>query len=286
MKKLLCSLLSLSLLPALAMEDNQKALDRQLYDAIEQNKGADLKALIQAGANVNSQDYRDVTTTGDTPLMRAVVKDNHPYIALLLDEGADMRLPGKNWGRKDTALIRATVRGYNARKERISMLIVCSRFFPKPSRQELQDAQRRTRARISVLDQIRPRLPKDIKKIILACNEDVWQDACSTPLLMHTNQHNCITKMPLELLHTLIRNNALNVEKAIELLSNYKMEQLKPLMREAAPLAGGPQPDNNEIKPLINANLLEQNYGEAIRNHMRECLIPQSAGGAANCSIQ
>lgn len=310
MKKLLLSLLSLSLsfslIPALAMEPaqlkyTQNELDRELIKALAQGNIAHAKALIQAGADVNAQCISNPIVSLSCPLLAALGQDNTECIRLLLDEGADIRIGGFSIGGHNRALMAATIWGSapEIRKERISLLITCSRFFDRACQQELQNAQRRTRARISVLNTIRPALPNDVKRLILASNPFVWLDACSTPLRLHTNQHTYCTKMPLEVLRTLIHNNALDLEKTIAFLSNYKMEKLRPLMLEAAPLAGGPRAHNDgvlrvlnpvegkEILPLLNPDLLEQNYGEAIRGHMRDCLIPaENTGWIESCSIQ
>lgn len=289
MKKLLFLLLSLSVLPALAMElaqlkDDHRNLERELFEALDRGDITHAKALIQAGANVNVISNRRASP----PLLAALGQDNTEGIRLLLDAGADIRIGGLSISGYERPLKMATLRGSapEIRKERISLLITSSRFFGQACQQFLQKARRKTRARISVLNQIRPALPNDVKRLILAYDDLVWLEACFTPLFLHTEHYNGVTKMPLEVLRILTSKKALNTEKTIEILCEYKMAQLAPLMLEAAPRAAGPQPDNKEIQPLINHEHLEQNYGEAIRNHMRECLMPQSTGLLGNCSIQ
>lgn len=233
-------------------------LSLAVYDFGLEKKGLEIcNLLIQYGANVNAQNNH-----GTSILMLTFYAFINPrLIKLLLSCGADIDKLDEN-----IFLIangRLQVQKEKALKA-TRLLITDSQLYPHPTAQELQTSQQLTRSRLWAMKHAFPKMPKDLIELILGSDQEVWRDACATPLSMHKKRHNRAPQLPLTVLHTLLKHNSLDKEKTVEILANHKIEALKALMQDAAPVTR-----NSEMMQLLDCALLEQNFGEEIRNTIR-----------------
>lgn len=221
--------------------------------------------LISYGAEVNIEDHQD-----STALLKACSYHDGTVTLckLLLDNGADIRVQNK-YGHRP--LNRS---GINI--EEMKILITHSRFYPNYTTKELLNAQQLTRLRLWAMKYVCPQLPKDLKEFILALHPDVWRDACATPLKLHTKKYNRVTSMPLTVLRTLIKHQALDAQKITRIVHEHKLRILEPLIHDCH------QNGTHTAQIFIN-HLLAQNLFEEIEEIIRADLKPESTGW---CSIQ
>lgn len=110
-RTLLASTLAL-LLPALAAaQDAKQQLNEQLYEAVRAGDAAQVRALLDRGADVNAK-FR----YGATALFKAAEKGNVEVVKILLDRGADVNVKDTFYGstalgwasqKKHTAVVKA-----------------------------------------------------------------------------------------------------------------------------------------------------------------------------------
>ena len=67
----------------------QDELNKQLFDAILNNRISKIKRLLKQGADVNA------ITRGDTPLLWAIAMGYYDIVKFLIDNGADVNAKDK-----------------------------------------------------------------------------------------------------------------------------------------------------------------------------------------------
>jgi len=216
--------------------------------------------LLAHKAHINAQDIH-----GTTALMFASMNTNEFVKKLFCTHGADLRVKDRL---NTNPLSISAIYGHDCR-----VLIVNSQFYPRYSAQELRQAQARTRARLWALKKIYPGLTNDCKALILQSNPEVWQDACCTPLKIHTKKPDRIIRMPIPVLriflnNTLLKGDAFDVIKTIRLLARYKMNQLEPLMRDAHAECITRNLKESSRK-MVDPSTLEEQYGNEIRENIQ-----------------
>lgn len=246
---------------ALKVNGESRNIDLALHKTINTsfhttNSRAIAQLLLEHGANPNA------LIDGTTPLMRVVDNNEAEICQLFLEHGANIAIVVKNAnGPVETAMIKAS---RNSKDKVLESLIIHSRF-PACPLPDLQDSQYRTRLRLWLIKQVCPALPKDLKAFILSLDPDMWQDACRTPLRMHEKKYNDLQYMPSQVVSKGIRHGAFEPVRTINEITVHKMACLKPLMDYAA--------EHVRSAIMLNSALLEQNYGERIREVIRkDCL--------------
>ncbi len=87
------------------LQIKQKYLDNELLKAVEVNSVQKVKALLDKGADVNIEDYKN----SDTALMYAAFEGHVDCVKILLDAGANINAQnGNGW----TALMGAAMNGH------------------------------------------------------------------------------------------------------------------------------------------------------------------------------
>src|ERR671912_406453 len=90
----LTALLTLALgLTAAAQADPKQALNEQLYEAARKGDAAEVKALLDKGADVNAK-FR----YGATALFKAAERGHTEVVRLLLERGADVKVKDTFYG--------------------------------------------------------------------------------------------------------------------------------------------------------------------------------------------
>lgn len=240
-----------------------------------------VKLLIAKGADVNTQNGY-----GITPLMMAVRSRNPEITMLFLKSGANIFLKDcsdrtaldevfhehligfhqfiANHGRVSRAAI-------NKKRHYLRYLISHSYCTPHRTDSQIQEAQALTRMRIMCMKNICPRLNKDVLELILKVNPEVWQDACATPLRMHSKRYDRVSSIPIQTLRTLVKKRAFNLKKTVERLASEKLERIK-LIMPSLPI-NGDRVYYYGLQDLINVDHGEQNFGKEIRRYLLKCLV-------------
>lgn len=277
-----------------------------LHVAAKKHSLALCKLLLERGADVNTQDK-----AGVTPLMQAIDLGSASIdvCKLLINHDADVNIATDNG---DTALLCASTCHYGtsvalrkllldqgadlrARKYQhtplknshfdmaeMKILITHSRFYPYYTSEKLRHAQHMTRARLWAMQSVCPFfIPKDIKEMILAYHkdEDVWHDACATPLKLHTKKYGRIPLMPLTVLKTLVKHDALELEKTAVRVRVEKCKILEPLVHDCV------QNGNPKAREFIK-KLLEGPLWEELKDVIRADLDPANSGWSSLCLVQ
>src|SRR5829696_7371506 len=90
----LTALLALALgLTAAAQADPKQALNEQLYEAVRKGDAAEVKALLDKGADVNAK-FR----YGETALFKAAERGHTEVVKLLIERGADVTVKDTFYG--------------------------------------------------------------------------------------------------------------------------------------------------------------------------------------------
>jgi hypothetical protein len=251
-----------------------------LMEATQSDTDEICKLLLEHNAQVNAQTYH-----GSTPLMHATSYfcSNLSVRKILLAYGADARIKDKL---NRTALSRSIPFFDETR-----LLIANSRFYPHYSPDELHKAQQRTRTRFLIMKKLCPMLPREIKELILQLNSETWQDACCTPLTMHTKKNNRIALMPLPILciflnQALLKDKVFDFEQTLTQLALYKMEQLKPLLLHALKKCLTTNLGARDLQEMLDPRLLEEQFGDEIRDNIRAELQPEHSEWFSRCDIQ
>jgi hypothetical protein len=250
------------------------------YKKLRQDNEFELcKLLLAHNAQIDLQDIN-----GMTALAFVSQTTNELVLKLLCANGADLKI------RDRLSKHPLTLSVMLDRDCRI--LIVNSQFYPRYSPLELRKAQVRTRARLWALKKIYPRLTNDCKELILKSNTEIWQDACCTPLKMHTKKSDRIILMPIPILRIflnrdILQNNAFDPIKTIRLLARYKMKQLEPLMRDAQQECVTRNLKEN-LRKMVDPSTLEEQYGNEIRDNIQAKLQidPPHQESASMCTMQ
>jgi len=240
------------------------------------------RLLLEHNAQVNAQKH-----DGFTVLMHASSYFCGDLLVrkLLLAHGADLRIKDKLGSRTALSI---SIPFFNECR----VLISDSRFYPHYSPDELRNAQQKTRTRLLIMKSLCPTLPREIKERILQLNSEVWQDACCTPLKMHTAHYDRAILMPLPILHVflnkaLLKDKAFDFEKMVTLLAQYKMEQLTPLMLHAHKKhLTREHPATRDLREILDPSLLEEQFGDEIRDNIRAELQPEHSEWFSRCDIQ
>jgi hypothetical protein len=238
------------------------------------------KLLLDHNAQINAQTYH-----GSTALIYATSYfcGNLFVRKLLLTYGADLRIKDRH----DRTALSLSIPFFNESR----ILIANSRFYPHYSPGELHSAQKRTRTRLSIMKKLCPTLPKEIKERILQLNSETWQDACCTPLIMHTKKNDRIILMPLPILRlflnkAILQNKAFDFEQIVTQLAHYKMEQLTPLMLHALKKCLTSNSATRDLREMLDPTLLEEQFGDEIRDNIRAELQPEHSEWFSKCDIQ
>ncbi|HEX7316248.1 MAG TPA: ankyrin repeat domain-containing protein [Pyrinomonadaceae bacterium] len=101
----LTALLTLALALTAAAQDPKQALNEQLYEAARKGDAAEVKALLDKGADVNAK-FR----YGATALFKAAERGHTEVVKLLIERGADVTVRDTFYGA--TALYWATDKGH------------------------------------------------------------------------------------------------------------------------------------------------------------------------------
>ena len=101
----LTALLTLALALAAVAQDPKQALNEQLYEAARKGDAAEVKALLDKGADVNAK-FR----YGATALFKAAERGHTEVVKLLIERGADVTVKDTFYGA--TALYWATDKGH------------------------------------------------------------------------------------------------------------------------------------------------------------------------------
>jgi len=262
------------------------------------------KSLLERGANVNAQD----NDGGYTPLIQAITIGTEAVCELLIAHGADVNIAniygdtpllgacrchdGKVTLRKllldNGADIRAqSMRGNAPLKvsilkiEEMEILITHARFYPYYSPKQLRKAQQLTRMRIWAMRRVSPQfLTKDILEMILAFEPDIWRDACATPLKLHTKKYNRIAQLALPVLRTLLKNNALDTKKTIDILFKFRRIQIEQLTHDS--LKNG----SLTIKEYLAQILQQEDLPGKIEDVILADLGLKNSGWLSSCNVQ
>jgi hypothetical protein len=245
-----------------------------------QNKEYEICRLLLAHhAHINEQDIH-----GTTALMHASQTANRFVHKLLLANGADLRMKDSH---NQNALSLSVMYDKDCR-----VLILNSQFYPHYTAWRLRQAQVRTRARIWTLKKICPRLTPDCKELILKSDPEIWQDACCTPLKIHTKKTDRIILMPIPILRiflnkAILQDKAFDITKTIRLLARYKMNQLKPLMRQAHTECIT-RNLKESLRKMVDPSTLEEQYGNKIQENIRVELqvYPPRQESHSECTMQ
>jgi ankyrin repeat protein len=89
----LLALLALALAAPAAAQDAKQALNEQLYEAARKGDAAEVKALLDKGADVNAK-FR----YGATALFKAAERGNTEVVKLLIERGADVNVKDTFYG--------------------------------------------------------------------------------------------------------------------------------------------------------------------------------------------
>ena len=89
----LAALLLLALAPAAAAQDPKQALNEQLYEAARKGDAAEVKAVLDRGADVNAK-FR----YGATALFKAAERGHTEVVKLLIERGADVTVKDTFYG--------------------------------------------------------------------------------------------------------------------------------------------------------------------------------------------
>ncbi|HEV7891964.1 MAG TPA: ankyrin repeat domain-containing protein [Pyrinomonadaceae bacterium] len=89
----LLALLALALAASAAAQDTKQALNDQLYEAARKGDAAEVKALLDKGADVNAK-FR----YGATALFKAAERGNTEVVKLLIERGADVNVKDTFYG--------------------------------------------------------------------------------------------------------------------------------------------------------------------------------------------
>jgi ankyrin repeat protein len=101
----LLALLALSLAASAAAQDAKQALNEQLYEAARKGDAAEVKSLLDKGADVNAK-FR----YGATALFKAAERGNTEVVKVLIERGADVNVKDTFYGA--TALSWALQKGH------------------------------------------------------------------------------------------------------------------------------------------------------------------------------
>jgi hypothetical protein len=101
----LAALLALALALAAAAQDPKQALNEQLYEAARKGDAAEVKAVLDRGADVNAK-FR----YGATALFKAAERGHTEVVKVLIERGADVTVKDTFYGA--TALYWATDKGH------------------------------------------------------------------------------------------------------------------------------------------------------------------------------
>lgn len=101
----LLALLTLALTASAAAQDAKQALNEQLYEAARKGDAAEVKALLDKGADVNAK-FR----YGATALFKAAERGNTEVVKVLIERGADVNVKDTFYG--STALSWALQKGH------------------------------------------------------------------------------------------------------------------------------------------------------------------------------
>lgn len=214
------------------------------------------KLLIDHGACVNIQSY-----CGNTALLFAAMRKNTSLCELLLSHGADLSI--KNH-RDDNPLKDAIGSG---NRSMVVTFITHACFNPTRAAAELRESCDRIFTTLCIFKHLCPQLPKDLKAVIFAAEDNLWNDFCNCPSGLHARQPKRITKLPLPVIRSLLQNNKLNAEIIVKMIKNHKYDCLIPLMADAQEVAS-----TQEVRDLLNPELLEQNFGQEIEQNIRRRL--------------
>jgi hypothetical protein len=205
------------------------------------------KFLLDHNANPNVLNSHKSGPLGD-----AIVNNHEEMALMLLNAGATVST-------KVTDRTALTLGAKYSKESICKLLITNSHFTPYYTKKQIQEAQDRTFTRLCIMNKVCPSLPRDLKGVILSRNIAIWQDALCTPLLIHTKRYDRVMNMPRQVLGTLIKHNALDLEQTVSTLKGHKINQLIPLMMEAVQTTR-----NENVRTILDADLLEQNYGKEI----------------------
>src|SRR5919107_1663240 len=89
----LTALLTLALAASAAAQDPKQALNEQLYEAARKGDAAEVRALLDKGADVNAK-FR----YGATALFKAAERGNTEVVKLLIERGADVNVKDTFYG--------------------------------------------------------------------------------------------------------------------------------------------------------------------------------------------
>lgn len=308
MKKLLCSLLSLSLLPVLAMEsvpdkatEASQEISEETYAVVVEQASKMIMAFKWAPQENTDSPSQNWHQLSDPACLENTVIYRNFLARFNYQKGIGFfRLDKKSWyshadfsnggfsmgnmnlhfNRIPIRTIAQILQGANETRNSgcVNLVAIKSSFFQFPSYQKLQDSQRRTWARISVFKKMRPALPRDIQALILSMDKKMWQDACNTPLALHVGRHTHTPKMPLQMLRTFIKGHAFNGEKIIEIITTNRINKLKQYREEIKEHQKDlKQKDFKKTYSLITSHDTDENYRELIRRYVEYCLTAPDA---------
>src|ERR1044072_1407892 len=103
----LLALLAFALVASASAQDPKQALNEQLYEAARKGDAAEVKALLDKGADVNAK-FR----YGATALFKAAERGNTEVVKTLIERGADVTVKDTFYGA--TALSWALQKGHTA----------------------------------------------------------------------------------------------------------------------------------------------------------------------------
>ena len=274
MKKLVFLLsLMCAIQPASAMMIGSKSLkvtdlDLQLIEKIRLGGSVEeISALISNGADVNSKNKLSYRGTVMTPLMMAAEGNCYEVCELLIEKGADVNAQDEKLG--NTALLLATLSGrfkiaklliekgadVNAKnKAGLTPLIGNVVEGSSESRCEIGEFLMKNGADVSAKEQ------QGFTTLELAADND-YDEVCRT-ILSHAVILPALDN-DLEITEYRLSTEALPVliQKLLQsLIASNTIKQLKSMMDSAQRVA-----KKDELKKLLNPELLEQEFGERIR---------------------
>ncbi len=152
-------------------------------------------------------------------------------------------------------------------------LIICAHFNPQLDRRYFS-AHARIMSALSVFKHLCPRMPKDIKRIILGIDEELKTDL---QIISHYGKLSALDEshaheVPLPIVHLLIERMQWDPQTVIDRIKANHIACMKPLMERARTRARGIQRDGvnmDERIKMLNPDLLEEHFGAAIEENIR-----------------
>lgn len=236
----------------------QDALNVRLYDAVENDLLDEAQDFLNRGAQVNAHSE----FFGWTPLMEAISARSKPMCLLLLEFGADISIQCKT-GHNPLDLAAA-----RTMKPFCKLLITQATFgCPRPSMAQQRNSHDLIFTFLLGLNRVCPKLPKEIRYMILSATAHVRQHVMNTACGVHRFHPERMPFLPIRVVQALIKGDIISQEAAINAIANHNSSIIIPLLDDAR--RGAQQ---QKIHELLDPEKFEEHFGEDIKKHIAKRL--------------